>query len=226
MLVVDDYGRFYSQPATIRGACWPRNPERATEKQVAQWLLECTSGERPLVLKYEADGSEFIEIADFGQRLRAASKFPDPVRYLTATCPQNDECSRRRNAKTKSETKANTHEPVGSDSFEEVWTTYPNKQSKGQAERTWKKLAPNPELVAEILAAIGAQIAWRKEAAAVNQWTPEWTYFSTWLNDKRWLDVIPEVKQPLQSKDDKCPICKQSYRVHLSFPKADGTYCP
>ncbi len=29
-----------------------------------------------------------------------------------------------------------------------------------------------------------------------------------------------------QAKDDKCPECRQSYRVHLAYPRADGSRCP
>ena len=41
MTVADDYGRFYANPATLRGACWPTCPEKVTEAQISGWLSEC-----------------------------------------------------------------------------------------------------------------------------------------------------------------------------------------
>jgi hypothetical protein len=78
MTVADDFGRYYSSPVNLRAACWPRCPERVTEKQVQQWLNECLAGDNPLIICYESDGCGYLEITNFGQQTRGKSKFPAP----------------------------------------------------------------------------------------------------------------------------------------------------
>lgn len=128
--VVDDYGRFYASPITVRGACWPTNPEKVGHTEVVAWLTECTIGPRPLIVLYEVDGAKYLLIDEFGQQQRSKSKFPPPptqsVRelisdsqraetepdinlktdcsqveiILPATCEQNDRTSRIRISKS------------------------------------------------------------------------------------------------------------------------------
>ena len=93
MSVVDDFGRFHADPATLRGACWPTCPSRVTEEQVAVWLRECAHSSikhKALVSVYEVDGAVYLQIVDFKQQTRSKSKFPDPANGLIADCAQND----------------------------------------------------------------------------------------------------------------------------------------
>jgi Meiotically Up-regulated Gene 113 (MUG113) protein len=76
--VVDDYGRYHGAPATLRGACWPRTPEKCSDVEIEQWLSECCSGSDPLVIRYVVDGGRYVEISNFGQKIRTKSKFPAP----------------------------------------------------------------------------------------------------------------------------------------------------
>lgn len=96
MSVVDDYGRFHGSPTTIRACCWPTHPDRFTDDQIRDWLMECSTTDKPLIKAYRASGSIYIEIQDFGQKIRAKSKFPEPDSYcehsadiLSAIRPQN-----------------------------------------------------------------------------------------------------------------------------------------
>jgi hypothetical protein len=88
------------------------------------------------------------------------------------------------------------------DRFEEWYKVYPRRVGRGQAERAWKSLAPNDELVDTIIAATLAQ-----------RGQPDWTkddgafipHPSTWLNGKRWLDqmsaeVAQEINLPYPGK--------------------------
>lgn len=86
MSVADDYGRFYASPVTIRASCWPLCPEKVTEKNITEWLIECLQGDKPLLSGYEVDGAKYILIQDFGQQIRTKSKFPEPVGF----CKQPD----------------------------------------------------------------------------------------------------------------------------------------
>lgn len=74
--------------------------------------------------------------------------------------------------------------------FDAVWAIYPRKEGKADAEKAFRKLAPDAALLAVILAAIERQKAgtsWREEGG---KFIP---HCSTWLNGKRWQDeAMPE----------------------------------
>lgn len=112
--VVDDYGCFYAAPATVRGACWPTCPDKATERQIAGWLKECASGERPLIVCYQVDGCSYLQVSEFGQQVRTKSKFPQPENNLLADCQQiaHARRSRSRNAESEAESRGEAHAPI------------------------------------------------------------------------------------------------------------------
>jgi hypothetical protein len=78
MSVADDYGRFYANPITVRGACWPTCPGRVSEDQVRGWLFDCSAGDHPLINIYQYDGCLYLVINNFQQQQRTKSKFPSP----------------------------------------------------------------------------------------------------------------------------------------------------
>lgn len=72
--------------------------------------------------------------------------------------------------------------------FDQFWTAYPKKRSKGGAEKAWKKLKPDAELLDRILKAIAVAKTrddWRKNGG---QFIP---YPATWLNARGWEDDAP-----------------------------------
>jgi hypothetical protein len=82
MSVADDYGRFDGEPDLIRARCYPLQLERATELMVAGWLAECCR--HNLIRLYLAKDTLYLQLEDFGQRIRTGSRFPNPDgRWLT-----------------------------------------------------------------------------------------------------------------------------------------------
>ena len=73
--VVDDYGRFFSNPISILGACYPMRPE-VCESDVKQFLSDCVAAK--LVVIY--GGGKYLQILDFKQQVRSRSKFPEPTK--------------------------------------------------------------------------------------------------------------------------------------------------
>lgn len=76
-----------------------------------------------------------------------------------------------------------TKTPVGA--FEQFWSVYPRKVSKGAAERAWRALKPDSHLAARIHLALEVakqSESWQKEGG---QFIP---YPATWLRAKGWLD--------------------------------------
>jgi hypothetical protein len=78
-------------------------------------------------------------------------------------------------------------EPTGFDSF---WIAYPKKAARKDALRAFEKLAPGPDLLQKILAAV-------REQAASEQWRKEKGRYvpnpATWLNGGRWEDSTTAV---------------------------------
>lgn len=90
--------------------------------------------------------------------------------------------------KTSSQTSSETSNIT---SFLSFWDAYPRKVSRAAAVKVWRRLAPDAELQATMLAALDAQ----KRA-------PQWSdkqfipHASTWLNGRRWEDEITGLTKP------------------------------
>lgn len=83
-------------------------------------------------------------------------------------------------------------------SFSDFWNEYPRKEGKGAAAKEWKKINPSNELFSSMLAVI--EIAKHSE-----QWKRENGRYipapAKWLNQKRWLDELPEIQKSSTSYD-------------------------
>jgi hypothetical protein len=82
-----------------------------------------------------------------------------------------------------------------SEGFNSFWNIYPVHRSKLDAQKAWKQLSPDSELLAKILEAIPAQIADRARATSAKIFVPEWSLPATWLRGHRWEDepIAPSV---------------------------------
>lgn len=72
----DDYGRYTADPVLLRSNLYPRRVDRVTIQQIETWLAECCDGNEPLVQVYEVFGKPYLQIVNFGQRVRSESKYP------------------------------------------------------------------------------------------------------------------------------------------------------
>ena len=76
------------------------------------------------------------------------------------------------------------------------YNVYPNKKARGAAERAWGKLAPDPDLVATLIAAVEVQ-------AQSREWTRDGGAYiphpATWLNNRRWEDEPTEAASTTMS---------------------------
>ena len=77
MSVVDDFGRYYANESLLLSDCYPIRPSWADVEMISKWLGECRQAN--LVSVYEVNGTRFLEIEGFNQRLRPGqcSKFPE-----------------------------------------------------------------------------------------------------------------------------------------------------
>lgn len=77
MSIADDYGRSEARPNILRAYLYPAKLDKVSDSDVVKWLSECSKA--GLVRIYHVDSKEYVEILQFGQRLRAMkSKYPQP----------------------------------------------------------------------------------------------------------------------------------------------------
>ena len=88
MLTVDDYARFYANPAILRAYLYPLKIDRIKEAYVNASLHLCVKA--GLIDLYKVDGKSYLQIRNFKQRMRAAvSKFPAPDGQMLLTDSKN-----------------------------------------------------------------------------------------------------------------------------------------
>jgi len=115
---------------------------------------------------------------------------------VTVTPPEQNRTETEQNKETPPAPQSVARAAPGG--FEKFWAAYPRKVSKGDAERAFKKLKPDADLLETILKAVEAQKggeAWCKDGG---QYIP---HPATWLNGKRWDDEVVPYKpvNPKQS---------------------------
>lgn len=75
IMKADDYGRFYASPKLLKAALFPLR--EVSKEEIISMLKECN--ECGIIRLYSDNEKQYLEIVDFGQRLRVMnSKFPEP----------------------------------------------------------------------------------------------------------------------------------------------------
>lgn len=91
MSVVDDFGRIEYDPDLLRMRCFPLRLNTWTVERLTAACHEtvnCQTHDGHLVVMYEVSGRKYLQINNFGQRLRIMkSKCPSPDGQTTVTCP-------------------------------------------------------------------------------------------------------------------------------------------
>lgn len=89
-------------------------------------------------------------------------------------------------------------ESVGETGFDQFWSIYPKKKSKGDALKAWKKIKPSKSLLKTILDAVSVQKeshSWTKEGG---QYIP---YPATWLRSMGWEDEVDKIPSRVEVSD-------------------------
>jgi hypothetical protein len=77
----DDYGCFWADPKRLKANLFPLKSDSIREADILRWMAECQKA--GLIVIYESDEKKYLQIIEFGQRLRVKkSKFPKPDRTL------------------------------------------------------------------------------------------------------------------------------------------------
>lgn len=140
-----------------------------------------------------------------------ALKYRDKKKVTTVTQKSDDRHAGSRDGKLeivtldieedidKEEEEDNTPLPPKGElvGFEIFWKAYPRRAAKGRAEKAWKNIMPNEQLLSQILAAI-------ERAKTSDQWAKDEGRFiphpATWLNAKGWEDEWGENANTMRTK--------------------------
>lgn len=77
IMKVDDYGCYYAHPGLVKADLFPLKLDSIREADISRWMAECQKA--GLIVLYESEGKEYLQIVDFGQRLdKSKPKFPQP----------------------------------------------------------------------------------------------------------------------------------------------------
>lgn len=76
MSIVDDYGRTEANPQYLRSRCYPLQTDVVRVADITRWMAACQMA--GVILSYAADGKQYLEVINFQQQQRSASKCPAP----------------------------------------------------------------------------------------------------------------------------------------------------
>lgn len=98
----DDYGIHPANPLLLKSALFPL--KHYVSDDMITWMGECI--EQELVLKYRVKSKDYIQIVNFGQRLRSMRvkyPFPNPQTIVSNTPPESETESETESKKLKLE---------------------------------------------------------------------------------------------------------------------------
>jgi hypothetical protein len=76
--------------------------------------------------------------------------------------------------------------------FFDFYSTYPNKVSKQEAQKSWDKLVDKDLDLEMVISALREQIDKKAALRDAGEFVASWPHPSTWLNQVRWTDEIAE----------------------------------
>lgn len=76
MSIVDDYGRCEANPQLLRSKCYPLQTDQVRAADITRWMAACQKA--GVLLCYEVDRKQYLEVLNFKQQQRSASKCPPP----------------------------------------------------------------------------------------------------------------------------------------------------
>lgn len=131
------------------------------------------------------------------------------------TVTGNREEKRREEKEEPPTPKPSKPKTLSDESFDRFWRAYPKRKAKGAAEKSWKALKPDAELVELILEAIEAQ-------RQSDGWTKQNGEFipmpATWLNQRRWEDETETQAAPKKRCLNQFEIDHGTYNPHGDPP--------
>lgn len=203
MVNVDDYGRLDARPAILKARMFPLKTN-VSEKTIAETLSKLESA--GLLRTYSVNEKLFLALITWSehQTIRnLKSKYPSPddadntaieinckqMQADASKCPRNPIQSESNPIQFKS--KSN---PIAFDRF---WTVYPKKTAKAVAKKAFDKIAPDDALLDTMIKSVESFKKTQQWLKDDGQYIPNPT---TWLNQRRWEDELPQQDKPKERK--------------------------
>lgn len=203
MVNVDDYGRLDARPAILKARMFPLKTN-VSEKTIAETLSKLESA--GLLQTYSVNEKPFLALITWAehQTIRnLKSKYPSPddadstaieincnqLQADASKCPRNPIQSESNPIQFKS--KSN---PIAFDRF---WTVYPKKTAKAVAQKAFDKIAPDDALLDTMIKSVESFKKTQQWLKDDGQYIPNPT---TWLNQRRWEDELPQQDKPKERK--------------------------
>lgn len=200
--VVDDYGRHEANAQLLRSRCYPLQTDVVRVADITRSMAACQKA--GLIVLYEGNGKQLLQVLKFGQQTRSPSKHPPPS---DSACDQLIAIDIKRNHSL-----TNAHLDVvvvvdenvveiGVSRFDEFWTLWPaneRKQDRKKCREKW--LATKLDRLAD---RILADVALRKQGT---KWAdPQFIEAPlVYLNNERWQDDFTPSK-PLPTAEARKP---------------------
>ncbi len=193
----DDDGRLKGDAALLRSEIFPRDA-KVTVQDVTKWLGEIVK--IGLVLKYEADGEEYLAHPNWTryQTLRSdrrkESHIPAPPVGLVPTVGQPDgnhsgAQDKEREEKARKEKELREAIDMG---FQSFWKDYPNKTAKKKAQESWERVMREKTNIDQFTVLLRTIFLGLERAKKSQQWLKDGGQYiphpTTWLNQARWND--------------------------------------
>lgn len=235
-LLADREGRLEDRPLRIKAEVFPYRSGINIDEML-NWL-----DANDFIIRYSVDGKRYIQIENFTKhqnphKNEPASEIPCASDGCTAsdkigTSPEiigsapADSLSLDSgflipDSPTPSLAPVAVADPA-QDLFARFWKLYPNKKSKADAEKAWRKLKVTEELFAKITDGLARYCVSRDWCKDGGQFIP---HPATWLNGKRWDDeVAPAANVHHLPNSRHTGLSQINHRANLGERNADGSY--
>jgi hypothetical protein len=172
IMKADDYGNFHGDSRIVASMCFPLGSRIVVEDALDELA------NRGLIMFYKVEGREYLNIPNFGQRMRngMSRKFPA---HAGESPESAADCGKARPERNKK----GIEDEENRKAFEKFWAAYPRKVGRGLAENAWANAdLPDIEVILAAIRKARNSADWQKEKGA---FIPHPT---TWLNQRRWMD--------------------------------------
>lgn len=183
--LADDEGRGKAKAVFIKSSVFPYDDKlRVTDIETS--LSEIAK--HMSITFYTHNGNEYYALNSWTAFQRVDHPTPSKIPAPTEIRESFGNCSEK-TAPSIKEVKEDICAKTCANSFADFWKVYPKKKSKGDAEKAFKAINPNSQLLGAIIAAVEEQKLSRDWTKDNGQFIP---YPATWLRAKGWEDEGPD----------------------------------
>ena len=125
---------------------------------------------------------------------------PEPTPYIQKTLKHKHTAHARARVEY-ARAKRTTLNSVQAERFARFYSAYPIHKARGDAEKAWKSLDPDEDLVVTMCKAIEQQITELQAKKNRGDWVPAWKLPATWLRAKCWLDETTTAEKKNRTRE-------------------------